>query len=132
MNLKILKSTAAVVALCASGMVNAATVQLIPSANPVDDGQSFTIDVGGIEFTEGVLAGNITITWDENILQLDSTLADITTSATSNSFPLTFAATNSLVPGQLDYNFSSFSTVTGPTLDFFMLSFTLPIDFAHI
>ncbi|MEE9494594.1 MAG: hypothetical protein V3W04_14595 [Gammaproteobacteria bacterium] len=125
MNKQILSRLAAVTALFSVGMANAATVSLstlnILPANITD---VVTIDVSGTDFTPGVSAGNITLTWDPAVLMHNFTIADLTASAATNGFPITFGGTTSLTPGQVDFNFASFAAQSGPALDFFSLDFT--------
>lgn len=112
----------AVSVLAVAGGANAATVSLTPSVTNVSLGDSFTLTVQGTDFATDVSAGSITVQWDSTAMTLTSTLADITTSAAINGFPVDFGV-SSLVPGQLDATYSTFGVVAGPTFDFIELNF---------
>ena len=113
----------AVSMLAVAGVANAVTVSLTPPVTNVAVGDSFTLTIEGSDFFNDVSAGGALITWDTNLLQLDSTLTDIANSAAANGFPVDFGL-NSLIPGQLEATFSTFGTVPGPVFDFFSMTFT--------
>ncbi len=112
----------AAVALAATG-VNAADISLTPAVNDVLVGESFTLTVEGSDFTNDVSSGSVTINWDSALVMLDSSLADIASSASINGFPIDFG-TNTIGAGTLSATFGTFGTVSGPNFDFFDLSFT--------
>ena len=122
MNIKLTNGLLGLGALLIAGQVSAATVSLTPSASTVNIGDALTLTVQGSDFFDDVSAGSVTVTWDPAAMTMTSTLADITTSALLNGFPIDFGV-NTLVPGQLEATYSTFGTVFGPTFDFFSMDF---------
>lgn len=110
------------VALAATG-ANAADISLTPAVNNVLVGDTFALTVEGSGFTDDVSSGSVTIGWDPTLVMLDSSAADITASAASNGFPVSFAPPT-IGAGTLSATYATFLTVPGPTFDFFSLSFT--------
>ena len=108
-------------AMLAMAGANAETISLIPLDPTVNVGDTIDITVRGTGFIDGVSGGSVTMTWDATKLGLVSSVADITASASSNGFPFDLAA--SVVSGQLDATYGTFSPLPGPAFDFFTVQF---------
>jgi len=123
-NRKVTVGLLSLAALCMASAANAETIQLTPSSQSVNMGDTFTLTVHGTDFVNDVSSGSVSLSWDSNFLTLESTLADIATSAAGNGFPLDFGVNSDTPPGSLSATFGTFGTVLGPAFDFFTLTFS--------
>jgi hypothetical protein len=129
MNLKMIKSMAAVVAFCAAGVVNAATISLTATPTTVNIGDSFSLDVSGSAFDTGLTTGSLRLSWDPADLTLNTPDTDILSAVTGLGFlgtPFSSVAIND-VAGTVDIVMGSLPPgvlTPGGLIDFFTLNFT--------
>jgi len=88
MNKRTFKGLAAIVALFSASMVNAAIVSLTPSSQTANNTDTFNLTLHGTEFTNDVSFLNMTLTWDSNLLQLNTSDAQISAAATTALFDM--------------------------------------------
>lgn len=122
MNKTIKQALIGAAAMLAMTGANAETISLIPTAPTVNAGATIDLTVQGTEFFNDVSSGSINVTWNPASFQLNSTLADITSSAATNGFTIDFGV-SSVSAGAISATYGAFATVPGPTFDF--ISFQL-------
>ncbi len=128
MNMKLTKALLGLGALLVAGQVSAEIVSLSPSVTSVAVDQAFTLTVQGSEFLNDVSAGSVNVSWNSTAMTLTSSLADLDASAALNGFPLEFGV-NTITTDQLtglstlSATYATFTTVFGPTFDFFSMDF---------
>ena len=129
MNLKILKSAAAVMAFCAAGMVNAATISLNATPTTANVGESFSLAISGSAFT-GITAGALRLHWEPTELTLNTLDSAILSDITGLGFlgsPFSSVAVDA-VAGNVDIVMGALPPgvlTPGGLIDFFTLSFTV-------
>ena len=103
MNTKLTSGLLGFGALLMSSQMNGATVQIRPANNTIIVGGSFALTVQGIDFapTNG---GGFSLTWDENAVELLTSVAGINNSLLFNGF---IPVNTSLAPGRLDVSIST-------------------------